>query len=230
MKYCENCGCKHDGSYGSGRFCSVKCSRGFSTKAKRKEINEKVSKSLRGNIPWNRSNDYVDKFINKICPQCNKKFEIHYSKRNQKCCSISCASKLRGGWINHNKVDWSAVNKKSYANGHNYVSGGTTKWYDYNGIKVQGKYELRTCFILDKWKESGKIKTWEYTKDRIEYIGIDNKKHSYLLDFKVFENNGSFYYVEVKGKKVDNDELKWKAVRNKGYKLEIWFKEDIFKK
>lgn len=43
---CENCGIEHDGSYGSGRFCCTKCSRGFSTKAKRKEINEKVAKTF----------------------------------------------------------------------------------------------------------------------------------------------------------------------------------------
>ena len=29
---CENCGIEHDGKYGSGRFCSVKCARGFSSK------------------------------------------------------------------------------------------------------------------------------------------------------------------------------------------------------
>lgn len=48
MKTCENCGCEHDGTYGSGRFCSTKCSRAFSTKAKRQEINEKVSNTLTG--------------------------------------------------------------------------------------------------------------------------------------------------------------------------------------
>ena len=46
MKKCENCDNVHDGTYGSGRFCSTKCSRGFSTKAKRTEINEKVSRTL----------------------------------------------------------------------------------------------------------------------------------------------------------------------------------------
>ena len=45
---CENCGIDHDGEYGSGRFCSAKCARGFSTKSKRKEINEKVAKTLVG--------------------------------------------------------------------------------------------------------------------------------------------------------------------------------------
>lgn len=48
MKKCENCNYKHDGSYGSGRFCSSKCARGFSTKKKRKEINKKVSDKLLG--------------------------------------------------------------------------------------------------------------------------------------------------------------------------------------
>jgi 5-methylcytosine-specific restriction endonuclease McrA len=45
---CENCGIDHDGSFGSGRFCSSKCARSFSTKNKRHEINKKVSASLTG--------------------------------------------------------------------------------------------------------------------------------------------------------------------------------------
>lgn len=45
---CENCNVLHSGSYGSGRFCSSKCARSFSTKSKRKEINIKVSEKLKG--------------------------------------------------------------------------------------------------------------------------------------------------------------------------------------
>jgi len=45
---CEYCKNEHNGSYGSGRFCSVKCARGFSTSKKRKEINKKVSLKLTG--------------------------------------------------------------------------------------------------------------------------------------------------------------------------------------
>jgi 5-methylcytosine-specific restriction endonuclease McrA len=45
---CENCSNPHTKTYGSGRFCDVTCARGFSTKKKRKEINEKVSRSLKG--------------------------------------------------------------------------------------------------------------------------------------------------------------------------------------
>lgn len=45
---CGNCGNEHDGSFGSGRFCCMRCSRAFSTKSKRQEINDKVSQKLTG--------------------------------------------------------------------------------------------------------------------------------------------------------------------------------------
>lgn len=45
---CENCEQEHDGTFATGRFCSLKCSRSFATKYKRKEINQKVSNSLKG--------------------------------------------------------------------------------------------------------------------------------------------------------------------------------------
>lgn len=48
---CEHCQTEHDGTYGSGRFCSSHCARGFSTAAKREAINEKVSQSMKGKMP-----------------------------------------------------------------------------------------------------------------------------------------------------------------------------------
>jgi len=47
---CNNkkCNKEHDGSYGSGRFCSRKCARSFSTQERRQEINRKVSNTLTG--------------------------------------------------------------------------------------------------------------------------------------------------------------------------------------
>lgn len=222
---CENCQKEHNEFYGSRRFCSKKCAKGFSTKAKRKEINQKVSKKL--------SHVNHEIFIKKICCFCQKEFIIKWSKKYQKCCSISCATRLRGGWKTvHDKLtkkDWSRINKQSYANGHNYVAGGTTKWYDYNGIKIQGTYELRTCKILDVWKQYNIIKDWQYTKDKVQYIGEDNKQHTYLLDFKVITNENFNYYIEVKGYETPNDILKWKAVREAGHKLEVWFDKDITK-
>ena len=80
---CETCGTQHDGSYGSGRFCSAKCARSFSTREKRAEINKRVSETLRSQSR---------PLIEKVCPTCGRKFEVPYSKRGQKFCSKSCAA------------------------------------------------------------------------------------------------------------------------------------------
>jgi hypothetical protein len=168
----------------------------------------------------------------KICKCCYNEFKTH--RNNQIFCSQNCSTKFKGGWKTvHQKLnpeDWSKIQKLSYSKGNRVIAGGLTKWYPYKNIKVQGTYELRTCYILDKWIEEGKIKNWEYTNDRIKYISIDNKEHSYLLDFKIFESDNSFYYIETKGYKHPNDDLKWKAVREAGNRLEVWFEKDIIKK
>lgn len=75
---CENCSENHSGSYGSGRFCSEQCARGYSTKDNREEINRKVSISLGGEGKKRKT----------ICINCGKQF----SKKNKKAkyCSLNC--------------------------------------------------------------------------------------------------------------------------------------------
>ena len=82
---CENCECKHDGKYGSGRFCSTKCARGFSTKEKRKEINEKVSITIRRNHPRT--------YVEIVCKQCGKTKALVTAKRHQQTCNRRCGIK-----------------------------------------------------------------------------------------------------------------------------------------
>jgi len=219
MKNCENCGNKNSGLYGSGRFCSSKCSRSFSTKSKRYEINKKVSKSLK-----NKGNGDI---LNE-CSYCKKEFKISWSKRKQIYCSRSCCTKKRFSGIKLTEEQKEKIRigvKESYIKGKK-VLGGKTKWYSYKSIKVQGTYELRTCKILDFWKNDGKIKDWEYTNDRIQYI-FKNKKSTYILDFKVFTNDGSFYYIETKGYVTERDLAKWEAAKNNGFVMKIWLNKDI---
>lgn len=45
---CEKCGIDILIKYGSGRFCSAKCARSFSTSKDRDQINKKVSEKLKG--------------------------------------------------------------------------------------------------------------------------------------------------------------------------------------
>jgi len=68
---CENCECNHCGEYGSGRFCSSKCARGFSTKSKRKEISAKTSRALQGR---NTKLESEGKRKPHVCKWCNKAF------------------------------------------------------------------------------------------------------------------------------------------------------------
>lgn len=86
MKTCENCETEHEGIYGSSRFCSSKCVRGFSTKDKRKEINEKVSNTLTGSGHGN---------VKLTCKNCEAGFEVNWNKRHQVTCSKKCSSMLK---------------------------------------------------------------------------------------------------------------------------------------
>ena len=209
---CERCNNFHNGSYGSGRFCNTKCVRGFATVTKRQEINERVKEKL--------SKDYFF-----ICKFCQK--EQTSKRKTKQFCNVVCSNKGK----ENKKVNPELISKwikDSFINGRE-VTGGTTDWVVYKEIKVQGSYELRACHILDGWKESCQIFDWEYTNDRIQYVGIDDKNHTYLLDFKVWITDKSFYYIETKGYIKEVDELKWAATRNQGFALEIWMLEDIEK-
>ena len=86
MLNCENCQSQHEGSYGSGRFCTPKCARSFSTKLNRSSINEKVSRTFTLK-PTTR--------ITKSCANCNKTFEIGFNKRHQNTCSRSCSAQAK---------------------------------------------------------------------------------------------------------------------------------------
>ncbi len=77
---CENCGKEHDGSYGSGRFCSEICARSFSTKNDNKGILKKANCINCGKII------YIGKRASikqckcqqckslKICPICGQEY------------------------------------------------------------------------------------------------------------------------------------------------------------
>lgn len=77
---CENCKSEHDGTYGSGRFCCEKCARAFSTQAKRKEINGKVSAKLK-NIRW------LDGKAHQICEYGCNGLANYQLKNGRWCCA-----------------------------------------------------------------------------------------------------------------------------------------------
>jgi len=84
---CENCNNEHDGSYGSGRFCCCKCAKAFSTKNKRKEISDKVSRTLLSRSKRKSRHEKSIKIIQKFsCKYC----ENPTKRRGEKYCSAEC--------------------------------------------------------------------------------------------------------------------------------------------
>lgn len=174
-------------------------------------------------IQKRKRNDVYDTFI---CESCGVQTTVKFPKRHNKCykCKV------------HETVSFqrrSQFVKKGYRRGNNYIAGGTTTWITVetsNGvIKVQGTYETRACRILDEWKSLKRIYDWEYTRDKVQYIGVDGKQHNYLIDFKVFTDSDSYYYIETKGWVKENDPLKWQAVKEQGDVLQVWFEKDLKK-
>jgi len=226
MKICKKCKKEFEPSKGLINYCSLACRN---SRERTKEFKEKLS--LKTTQLW-ENGTYKHLSIKKreirecLNENCTNKFEVMKHQTKKFCC-LKCAYSSK-----YFKELKAKLTKESYFKGRK-VYGGTTKWYNVetsNGIiKVQGTYEVRTCKILDTWKANKKIKNWEYTKDRIEYNKSDQTKHLYLIDFKVWNKDDSFYYIEVKGYKTDNDILKWEAVKKKGLNLEIWFEKEIKK-
>jgi endogenous inhibitor of DNA gyrase (YacG/DUF329 family) len=86
MKICKNCEerpAEKYSKYTTGEFCSKECARGFSTKLKRKEISEQVSKTLTGS-------GHGD--ITKNCPTCKNDFTLEFRRRHREHCSPKCAN------------------------------------------------------------------------------------------------------------------------------------------
>lgn len=216
MKECKKCGKEFTPQKGLQNYCSLTCrnSRVFSKESKEKKRIATISHWENGKYD-NKKTGVTYKELN--CSECGKKFSVPKWK-SQKYCSLDCAYSSK----EHRKKISNSI-KELYEKGKK-VYGGKTKWRvvkTTNGdVKVQGSYEERTCVLLDKWLIEGKIDKWEYTNDRINYINIKGEKSTYLLDFKVYVGN-DYYYIETKGRVVDNDYLKWDEVRKQGHKLLI---------
>ena len=198
----------------SKKCCSKQCSAKYSASYTNPEnVSIGIKNAWKNGIYNNRTNKIVK---HKLCEVCNTKF---YG--NKKYCSVNCYQN------SDTTKRISDTRKHLFSTGKLNVTGGTTKWIKYKNIKVQGTYEYRTCFILDKLQDMKLISKWEYTNDRVKYVGVDGKLHNYLIDFKVWGMDDSYYYIETKGYKRENDELKWKSLRERGDILYVWYNEEI---
>ena len=98
---CEKCNTKIKEAYGSGRFCSQKCARSFSTASNREAISKKTSDTIRKkfleqsvrnknpNIKNKKQNNNENIYKTKNCENCEKEFQYIREKRFcDKICAI----------------------------------------------------------------------------------------------------------------------------------------------
>lgn len=228
---CENCLTESEQKYGSGRFCSVKCARGFSTKEKRKEINQKVSQ---------RFQDKPSTDIEKFCEFCKDSFSVPFGKRKQKTCSRKCGMQLT---ISDPKYIRNLSNKRiqkieeGVTNGNSIRCEYTTK----NSEKIRCDSKLEYACLMF-FEENYHVKSIARSKARIEY-DHENRTRIYLPDFQIETENCTFI-VECKSTKAGNDlREKWKLyielslikrnlldvyAKSNGL-ISFWFTEKTFK-
>lgn len=209
---CECCEQQHDGKYGSGRFCSKTCSRRFSTKSKRKEINEKIKKTLT-----------LDPY-DKTCEYCKSSFLT--KKKHQKFCARSCAIKSQ-----HEDPEiiekWRSSRLKEIEKGN--VGYGIKT--EFNGIRCDSALEYAFLkWYLSKYPDA-RIKRFKgylegegikYQPDFIidDKIIVEVKYTSPYIGDKLSEKWKTYVSTqEAKKKLLSNQEHLWITEKDIGYKF-----------
>jgi len=190
LNACEKCGVTPDEKYASGRFCSVTCARSYSTALNRKEINEKVKKTL---ISAGRKT--LHSFT---CKWCKNQSQYSGKERNNKrYCSKSCAAKDIN---NHPKAKERASERMRLRNerGEFFQSFGHRVRYNDNGLDIHCDSLIEWCFLEDFTKSyNDSILSVSRSKLKIPYE-LDGKARIYIPDFDVLLKDGTTYVVECK--------------------------------
>lgn len=218
---CEYCQAEHDGKYGSGRFCCKECARGFSTKAKRKETNQKTSLKLKDyfktHIPLYMHT--VCKISLNKCAICGKQFLSRYKK-------VVCSKECRN-------------QKLSIARSAKIAQSGSTNFqlkrqrFAYSGFDdyCDSKMEEAAIIYLFDALQASFIERFHSILNFKDTNGVNRR---FNPDF-ICKINGEVFIVEVKSKWAINHSysknlsLKQKAIKDfcdkRGYQY-IWLTED----
>jgi len=230
---CENCDqkfvCTIKLNSSPKRFCAIKCSRSFSTKHARKQINKKVSNTLTDKVGWSRGKKLEKKFEAK-CQKCN---EIFFAVRSyKKFCdkhpagkdmpldisnlseeqresfelrqkrSMKRALNLPIKMSEERRKHLSDVMKRKVSEfPESFLGGnrGKVKTFIIDGIKLLGMWEV----TFYQWaKEKGLNPQRCKNSFPYEWNGI----RSYFPDFYLPTLD---VYIEVKGFETDRDKAKW---------------------
>ena len=204
---CERCGTEHDGSFGTGRFCSRSCAN-----AKTWLEEDKLKKSIaaKNSEKVKKANRLIGQKIKgkglihkeRKCISCNESF--FSKKKEQIFCSLECANSDLGKEIapRGGKRKGSGVGRKGY----------------YKGFQCDSTYEL--AYVI--WCKENGLEI-ERNKEYWEYFNPErNGTFKFYPDFLV---DGKL--VEIKGYHTPVVDLKMNAVRNDNKEISILYKKDL---
>lgn len=75
-------------------------------------------------------------------------------------------------------------------------------------IFVRSRWEANLVFYFEFLKKNGSIKNWFYETKTFWFEGIKRGTNNYKPDFLIIENDGSEYFIEVKGYFTKKDKVK----------------------
>lgn len=208
---CENCGKVMTEYYGSGRFCSAKCARGFSTKNNREEISRKVSESLKGNVvPWNKGLTYENDKLKGLqwtdeqkTKQSNKMKEIMSNPEVR----LNISNKLKGRTLSEeSRKKISEKVKASFEDGRNQA------WKTRKNMESYAEKFWRQ--VLDSnnisYKQEFRIARSEFGLKHGGCFFLD-----FLIDDKIdLEIDGKQHYELVRQ---EHDKERDELMKSKGY-------------
>lgn len=101
--------------------------------------------------------------------------------------------------IQQQRSDNAVAMHKNRPASNNYSRTKSGKRKDLNDQFFRSSWEANYARYLNFLIKIGKVEKWEFENTTFEFREIRRGTRSYIPDFAVWEPNGIFYYVEVKG-------------------------------
>jgi len=166
-------------------YCSKECR--LKAEAKRKQ-DQRVANNGKGKH-WARGMKFVEHENNTICAQCGKPFFKRKCYQARKHLRDFCSEDCRIVYMSTHSECYPQMRSRR---------GKTGKREDLDNLFVRSAWEANYARYLNWLISLGEIIMWEYEPDTYEFP-VKRGSRFYTPDFKVYHNDGSIEYHEVKG-------------------------------
>lgn len=209
---CIKCNKEHDGSFGSGKYCSRSCANSH---IRTEESKKKTSIGVKTSEKFIKNNKLKNIRLNTLrykktkCKFCKCSFTYKfYNKQRVVCSKKECINK-RISEVNKGKCG-------GYRIGSGRCYG---EWYN---SKIAGLVYCHSSYELAyaKYLDVNDI-LWVKNKKSFLYSDENNIERKYIPDFYLISDNK---YVETKGYETIRDKYKWKQFP---HKLDILKKKEL---